>query len=614
MKIIDLETYPRRSHYEFFKSYAYPYMGITANVDVTNLYNAAKNLGGSPFLAFLWAAATAANDVPELRQRIVNDQIVEYDHCNTAHTVALPDGTFVNCQTDCRRSFAGFLAYGKQCQEEAKKRHGFVQPGDDETRLIFVSSTPWVTFTQVIQPTPIPADSNVRIVFGKFFEQDGRKLMPLAIQVNHALVDGLHVGRFYQRFQELADSDLMKEFRAGYDPSMDYGKYPTFVPLKNGTPSGKQRPVSIQKTPTPATEQKAEKNQPPVPAPENAAWKNNVLQRDEPQCDVFKHDAMKAYPVFCSKYQRKQIASVTFLDSLRELPLDAWDVSAMGNRSVMAWVKPNGKLYDLYIGAEGGVCTGVSCQKLFAGYINVKRITFCGALHTEDAENMSYMFNDCCSLTELDLSSFDTSKVQDMSGMFEECRSLTELDLNSFDTSKVQDMSGMFYFCHALTKLDLSSFNTSKVRYMSWMFEECRSLTELDLSSFNTSNVQNMRGMFEECRSLTELDLSSFDTSKVQDMSLMFYFCHALTKLDLSSFNTSKVQDMSGMFEECRSLTELDLSSFDTSKVQDMSRMFYLCRSLTKLDLRRFDTYNVQSMSGMFSYCPAGSRWKHLLH
>ena len=37
MKIIDLETFPRRSHYEFFKSYAYPYMGITANVDVMKL-------------------------------------------------------------------------------------------------------------------------------------------------------------------------------------------------------------------------------------------------------------------------------------------------------------------------------------------------------------------------------------------------------------------------------------------------------------------------------------------------------------------------------------------------------------------------------------------------
>ena len=206
MKFIDLENFPRRSHYEFFKSYAYPYMGITANVDVTGLYDSAKAMGGSPFLAFLWAAATAANSVPEMRQRIIGDRIAQFDHCDTAHTVALPDGTFVNCRTDCRRSFDEFQTYGKQRQEEAKSRHGFVQPGEDETSLIFVSSTPWITFTQVIQPTPIPADSNVRIVFGKFFDQNGRKMLPVNIQCNHALVDGLHVGRFFQKFQELSDN------------------------------------------------------------------------------------------------------------------------------------------------------------------------------------------------------------------------------------------------------------------------------------------------------------------------------------------------------------------------------------------------------------------------
>ena len=204
MKYIDLENYPRRSHYEFFKAMAYPYVGMTANVDVTDIVAAAKALGGAPFLGCLWVAANAANAVPELRQRMVGEKIVEYDHCDTAHTVALPDKTFCNCATDCRRSFADFLIYGKQQQEQAKTRHGFVQPGDDETALIFVSCVPWVAFTQVIQPAPIPADSNPRIVFGKFFTQGERTMMPLAIQCNHALVDGLHIGEFYKAFEELA--------------------------------------------------------------------------------------------------------------------------------------------------------------------------------------------------------------------------------------------------------------------------------------------------------------------------------------------------------------------------------------------------------------------------
>jgi len=70
---------------------------------------------------------------------------------------------------------------------------------------MFFSCVPWVAFSQVIQPVPIPADSNPRIVFGKFFPEGEKTVMPLAIQCNHALVDGWHISEFYRLFQQIAD-------------------------------------------------------------------------------------------------------------------------------------------------------------------------------------------------------------------------------------------------------------------------------------------------------------------------------------------------------------------------------------------------------------------------
>ena len=205
MRFIDMSNYPRKTHYEFFKSMAYPYMGICANVDVTRLIQYAKQQEASPFLAYLWAAANAANEVPELRQRIVDDRIVEFDHCDTSHTVSLPDGTFANCRTDCRKGLDDFLVYGRKQQQEALARGSFDVSGD-ETDLIFVSCVPWVSFTQITEPTPIPADSNPRLVFGKFIQDHDRILLPLHIQCNHALVDGLHLGRFYQALDDIVAS------------------------------------------------------------------------------------------------------------------------------------------------------------------------------------------------------------------------------------------------------------------------------------------------------------------------------------------------------------------------------------------------------------------------
>ena len=121
---------------------------------------------------------------------------------------------------------------------------------------------------------------------------------------------------------------------------------------------------------------------------------------------------------------------------------------------------------------------------------------------------MNNMFSNCSSLTSMDLSGFDTSKVTMMSDMFNGCSSLTSLDLSSFDTSKVTMMLSMFNNCSSLTSLDLSGFDTSEVTSMNGMFHSCSSLVSLDISGFDTSNVTNVTGIFDGCLALRIIDVS----------------------------------------------------------------------------------------------------------
>jgi len=223
--------------------------------------------------------------------------------------------------------------------------------------------------------------------------------------------------------------------------------------------------------------------------------------------------------------------------------------------------------------------------------------------NTTNVTDMSYMFYSCKSLTNLNLSNFNTTNVTNMSCMFSNCNSLTNLDLSNFNTINVTDMSYMFYFCYSLTNLNLSNFNTTNVTNMSSMLSDYESLTNLDLSNFNTTNVIDMRSMFYFCYSLTNLDLSNFNTTNVTNMNSMFYSCKSLTNLNLSNFNTTNITDMSSMFSDCKSLTNLYLSKFNTTNVTDMSSMFYSCKSLTNLNLSSFNTTNVTDMRSMFSDC-----------
>ena len=113
--------------------------------------------------------------------------------------------------------------------------------------------------------------------------------------------------------------------------------------------------------------------------------------------------------------------------------------------------------------------------------------------------------------------------------MFQNCRSLTTLDLSGFDTGNVTDMSSMFSMWNSsfetdtgnLQKLDLSNFDTSKVTTMRDMFVCNKNLVELNVSSFDTSNVTTMWHMFTRCEKLTTLNLCSFDTRKVTSMNSM---------------------------------------------------------------------------------------------
>ena len=63
--------------------------------------------------------------------------------------------------------------------------------------------------------------------------------------------------------------------------------------------------------------------------------------------------------------------------------------------------------------------------------------------------------------------------------MFRFCEDITEIDLSSFDTSQVDEMSGMFCGCNSITSLNLSYFNTSKVTNRFNMFNGCNSLTSI---------------------------------------------------------------------------------------------------------------------------------------
>ena len=208
MKVIDMATWPRKSQFEFFKQLPAPHFSLTSKVDITNLVQHSKNEGFSLFNAILYVIMTAANAVPELRLRFREDIVVEHDVVHASATVPIDDDRFAFCGIEYDPRWNVFNTRCVAALETAKKQNELMEHTNNTDEWIFLSCLPWVNFTALTNPNGGPNDCIPRISWGKLGNQGSNWTIPVAVQVHHALVDGVHVGKFYQALTEILETDF----------------------------------------------------------------------------------------------------------------------------------------------------------------------------------------------------------------------------------------------------------------------------------------------------------------------------------------------------------------------------------------------------------------------
>jgi chloramphenicol O-acetyltransferase type A len=202
MRNVNLETWSRREQFKVFRAFDQPHAGLCANVDLTAFYPVVKQRGMSFTVATVFVLARAANAIPEFRYRIRAGEVVEHEIVHPSVTILRNEDLFSFCMIDYIENFREFAA-------RAAEKIAYVQahptlkdePGRDD--FLYMTAIPWVSFTSCMHPMHLhPADSVPLFAWGKFFE-DGKYLkMPLSVQAHHALMDGIHIGKFYAKVQD----------------------------------------------------------------------------------------------------------------------------------------------------------------------------------------------------------------------------------------------------------------------------------------------------------------------------------------------------------------------------------------------------------------------------
>ncbi|MCM8568634.1 CatA-like O-acetyltransferase [Gramella jeungdoensis] len=205
MKEIDYKNWNRREHFEFFSKYDNPFFGIVTEIDCTEAYELSKKSDFSFFAWYLHRSVMAVNRTQELRLRLLNDKVVSFDRIHAATTIGREDGTFGFSHVEYSESFSEFSKSLKEQINIVKNSTG-LRAIEDSERLdvVHYSTLPWFRITGVSYAKNHNTGESVpKITFGKSFMDGNARKMAVSIEAHHGLVDGIHIARFLEEFQNL---------------------------------------------------------------------------------------------------------------------------------------------------------------------------------------------------------------------------------------------------------------------------------------------------------------------------------------------------------------------------------------------------------------------------
>lgn len=195
--LIDLENWERREHYLHFLNEVRCSYSVSVNMDISNLK------GKQLYPTMIWLLTQTVNLMREFRTTLTDGGLGYFDVMHPAYTIFNQEQkTFSGIWTAYQPDYQRFLKDYKSDVETYASSVKYTPKPDRPSNSFDVSMVPWFSFTAF----NIHVFGNGKyflpiFTMGKTFETDGKQMLPLAIQVHHAVCDGYHVGKFIEILQ-----------------------------------------------------------------------------------------------------------------------------------------------------------------------------------------------------------------------------------------------------------------------------------------------------------------------------------------------------------------------------------------------------------------------------
>lgn len=205
-KLIDKATWKRRPYFEHYFNQVRCTYSITVNIDISETIAFKKKQHVKLYPLLIYAITKAVNNHEEFRTAI-NDkgELGVWESLVPCYTIFHKENeSFSNIWTEWNDDLGTFLSNYEQDIRLFGNHYDIDAKPGTPANTFPLSSLPWTTFTGF--NLNIFADGSYLLpifTYGKCFLQNNRYLIPLSVQVHHAVCDGFHVSRLVNEIQQI---------------------------------------------------------------------------------------------------------------------------------------------------------------------------------------------------------------------------------------------------------------------------------------------------------------------------------------------------------------------------------------------------------------------------
>jgi chloramphenicol O-acetyltransferase type A len=206
---LDPRTWPRRETFELFRGYDKPAFNVCTRIDAAALKLTLKTRGDSGFsLACAFITLRIANTMPPFKLRLegTGERVRLLDTINGSTTVLRADDSFGFAWLEPLPVWPAFAAAARARIEAVRDRSAPSLPGLENhvepLSLMYFTSLPWLHFTSFSHARHCVQEASIpKVAFGRADVEGTRLMLPVSVEVHHALMDGVHVGRYVQALE-----------------------------------------------------------------------------------------------------------------------------------------------------------------------------------------------------------------------------------------------------------------------------------------------------------------------------------------------------------------------------------------------------------------------------